>query len=119
MENSDHDINRGVRSVLSRHWVDMTKTNFLSRRGILRMMGELRRLGADASAPIRPQVLDTLDQELKRVRGVRRVHYDLANWRRDEGGEWRPIESWSSRRGRRASEESPAEPEEKSEDDDS
>jgi len=91
MKSTDQEINRGVRSVLSRHWVDLTKTNFLTRQGVLRMMGELRRIGAEASTPMKPRILETLDKELKRVHGVRRVQYDLSNWRRNEDGEWRPI----------------------------
>lgn len=100
MEHSDQDINRGVRSVLTRHWVDLTKTSFLSRRGILRMTGELQRLGAASSTTAQPTALETLDQELKRVRGVRHVYYDFANWRRSEDGEWRQIVSQSEQRRR-------------------
>ncbi len=37
MSSSDHEINRGVRSVLTRHWVDLSKTAFASRRGIVRV----------------------------------------------------------------------------------
>ena len=118
MEQSDQDINRGVRGVLARHWVDLTKTNFLSRPGILRMRGEMRRLGAEASSPIQPQVQDTLDQELKRVNGVRTVQYALANWRRGEEGEWHPVGKRKSRRGGKESEGDSSEPDEKTSDDD-
>ena len=88
MSHSDQEVNRGVRSVLSRHWVDLTKTNFASRRGIVRLMGELQRLGPESSRPMEPQNLETLDSELRRVRGVDRVHFDLANWSKNEEGEW-------------------------------
>ena len=90
MAHSDQEINCGVRSVLSRHWVDLSKTNFASRRGIVRLMGELRRLGAESSKPLEPQNLEALDSEIKRLRGVDRVHFDLANWRKNSEGEWEP-----------------------------
>jgi hypothetical protein len=88
MSQSDQEINRGVRSVLSRNWLDLSKTNFASRRGIVRLMGELRRLGAESSKPLEPHNLDALDSEIKRLRGVDRVHFDLRNWRRNSEGEW-------------------------------
>jgi len=116
MEHSEQDINRGVRSVLTRHWVDLTKTSFLSRRGILRMTGELQRLGAAASTKVQPTALETLDQELKRVRGVRHVYYDFANWRRSEDGEWRQVVSLSEQRGKAEGEGGAGEPDGKAED---
>jgi len=92
MAHSDLEINRGVRSVLTRHWLDLSKTNFASRRGIVRLMGELKRLGAETGKPLEARNLETLDTEIKRLRGVDRVHFDLANWRKNEEGEWISIE---------------------------
>jgi hypothetical protein len=88
MASSDHEINRGVRSVLSRHWVDLTKTAFASRRGIVRLMGEMRRVGTDAQKPLDPTNLEVIDNELRRVTGVTRVHFDLSNWHKNSEGEW-------------------------------
>jgi hypothetical protein len=92
MASSDPEINRNVRQVLTRNWYDLTKTNFASRRGIVRMMGELKKLGREGETRLEPTHLEALDGELRRVRGVQRIHFDLANWRRNEEGEWVPIE---------------------------
>jgi len=92
MSVNDHEINRGVRGVLTRHWVDLSSTNFASRKGIVRLMGELRRIGPDASTALESTNIVAIDAELRRIRGVQRVHLDLANWRRNEDGDWEPIE---------------------------
>lgn len=88
MSTNDHDINRGVRGVLSRHWVDLSSTSFASRKGIVRVAGELRRMGPYSSQSLESTSLTALDGELRRLRGVRRVHIDLPNWRRTEDGQW-------------------------------
>jgi len=91
MSSSDHEINRGVRSVLTRHWVDLSKTAFASRRGIVRVMGEMRRMGPESDKPLDPTNLEVIDSELRRVNGVARVHMDLINWRKNAGGDWEPV----------------------------
>ena len=88
MATSDQEINRGVRGVLSRHWVDLTATNFASRQGVVRLIGELRRVGQRSEESLESTNIVALDAELRKLRGVRRVHLDLSNWRRDEEGQW-------------------------------
>lgn len=85
---NDHEINRKVRAVLSRHWVDLSSTAFASRKGIVRVTGDLKRVGPQAGRPMESTSLNILDTEVRRVSGVQRVHFDLANWRRTEEGEW-------------------------------
>jgi hypothetical protein len=92
MGSSDQEINRGVRTVLTRHWVDLTKTAFASRRGIVRLMGEMRRIGPETGKRLDPTHLEVMETELKRVTGVTRVHFDLSNWRRNSEGEWELVE---------------------------
>ena len=89
---NDPEINQGVRQVLTRNWFDLTKTNFASRRGIVRMMGELKKLGREKDSKLEAAHLEQLDRELNRLKGVERVHFDLANWQRDEEGGWIPVE---------------------------
>lgn len=92
MSANDPEINQGVRQVLTRNWFDLTKTNFASRRGIVRMMGELKKLGRDKDGKLEPAHLEHLDRELSRLKGVERVHFDLTNWQRNEEGEWVPVD---------------------------
>ena len=92
MTGSDPEINRGVRQVLTRHWYDLSKTNFASRRGIVRMIGELRKLGREQDGKLDPSQLESLDTELRHLEGVQRVHFDLDNWRRNDDGQWVPVD---------------------------
>jgi len=85
---NDHEINRRIRAVLSRHWVDLASTNFASRKGIVRVTGDLKRVGPQAGRSLESTTLTVLDSEMRRLKGVQRVHFDLANWRRTEDGEW-------------------------------
>jgi hypothetical protein len=85
---NDHEINRRVRGVLSRHWVDLLSTSFVSRKGIVRVTGDLKRVGPQAGRALESTTLTVLDSEMRRLKGVQRVHFDLANWRRTEDGEW-------------------------------
>lgn len=89
---NDPEINQGVRQVLTRNWFDLTRTNFASRRGIVRMMGELKKLGRDKDGKLEPAHLEQLDRELSRLKGVERVHFDLANWQRNDDGKWVPVD---------------------------
>jgi|SoiMethySBSTD1v2_1073268.scaffolds.fasta_scaffold2083659_1 hypothetical protein len=89
---NDHEINRRIRAVLSRHWVDLASTNFASRKGIVRLTGDLKRVGPQAGRPLESTSLTILDSEIRRQKGVQRVHFDLANWRRTEDGEWVRVE---------------------------
>lgn len=92
MSTSDHEINRKVRAVLSRHWIDPSSTSFASRKGVVRLMGELRRVGSAFGASLEATTLTVLDTELRKLPGVRLVHFDLVNWRRDEEGVWVQLE---------------------------
>jgi hypothetical protein len=85
---NDHEINRRIRAVLSRHWVDLASTNFASRKGIVRVTGDLKRVGPQAGRSLESTTLTVLDSEMRRLKGVQRVHFDVANWRRTEDGEW-------------------------------
>ena len=89
---NDHEINRRIRAVLSRHWVDLASTNFASRKGIVRLTGDLKRVGPQAGRPLESTSLTILDSEMRRQKGVQRVHFELANWRRTEDGEWVRVE---------------------------
>ncbi len=95
---SDTQIRSNLRGVLTKHSIDMSKTQFVCAKGIVRMLGELQRQGQNAGAPITPTQLEALEHEIGATRGVKRVHYDLRNFQRAESGHWRPIEGAISKR---------------------
>ena len=86
---SDFRINSKVRAVLAKHWIDLQSIRFGSFRGVVRLMGELRRLGGGSSSARDEFQLDVLEGEIKRIRGVKRVYFDLVNWERSATGQWR------------------------------
>jgi len=87
---SDFHINASARSVLARHWL---ATERLSARAINRVLylrgvmqyrpGRAKKLGN-----ITPMFLADLERELRRIRYVRKVQFQLDNWKRDETGSW-------------------------------
>ncbi len=88
MSVNDTHVRAELRSVMTRHRLDLTKTSFVCARGIVRMMGELRRQREYAAHPIHHTDVEALEQEMSRVRGVVRIHMDLQDWQRDGSGQW-------------------------------
>lgn len=87
---SDFHINASARSVLARHWV---ATERLTARAInrvlyLRGLMEYRPGRARKFGDITPSFLAELERELKRIRYVRKIQFQLDNWKRDESGGW-------------------------------
>jgi hypothetical protein len=86
---SDTQIRAGLRSVLARHGIDTAKASFTCTKGVVRLLGQLVHRGAVASESMRPYEMDSLETDLRGVKGVARVHFDLANWQRERSGRWR------------------------------
>lgn len=88
---SDTQIRADLRMVMTRHRVDLNRTAFSCARGVVRMQGELCRRANTPEAPIDLGEIELLEHELECVKGVARVHFDLANWRRLSTGEWQEV----------------------------
>ena len=90
MENlSDTQIRANLRSVLAHHKVDLNKTSFVCTRGVVRMVGELEKQQAFATQGLSSGDVESLEQDLSRVRGVIRVHMEFKNWLRETSGSWK------------------------------
>ena len=89
---TDTQIRAGVQSLMARHGIDMNKTSVICARGVVRMMGELRRQGSvEGERPVEPSQVEAFEHDLHSMRGVVRVFFDFANWRRIGLGQWEPI----------------------------
>lgn len=88
---NDTQIRAGLRSVMARRRLDANATSITCARGIVRMLGELRHQGAFAH-PVGREEVEALENDIRGVRGVVRVHFDLANWRQLADGRWKPVE---------------------------
>ena len=87
MAAQDLELNCDIRNALTRHWIDLTKTNFFARRGHVHLSGEAAMVGArppEATA----DALKAFESELRRLREVRSVSFEFTNWVRDEAGVW-------------------------------
>lgn len=86
--------------MLARYWLDVQKARFGSFRGIVRFTGRLSYLDP-THAKRNPGVslLEILEGEIRRISGVKRVHFDLENWRRNGAGEWECSDAGSSKVG--------------------
>ena len=85
---NDTQVRAELRSVMTRHRMDLNKTSFVCARGIVRMMGELRRQQEHSAHPIHHTDVEALELDMSKVRGVVRIHMDLKEWQRDGSGQW-------------------------------
>lgn len=84
---ADLDINRAVRRILIKHWIDLGRIAVRSTRGRLMIYGNLKRItGRDE--PLGPPVVEAIFHDIQRINGVVAVGAHLDNWT-NEGGRWR------------------------------
>lgn len=84
----DLELTCGIRSVLTRHSLDLTKTNFFARRGHVHMSGEVALIGAGRLPEQTADTLKAFESELRRLQEVRTVTFEFTNWVRDDLGAW-------------------------------
>jgi|GEM_PF-2678117 len=89
MSQADLDINRSVRSIFVKHWIDLGRLSVRSSDGKLWVRGELTRI-AGVNEELTPQVVDTMFEEIKRNRNVKQAFFVLENWNNDSGA-WHEV----------------------------
>jgi hypothetical protein len=72
------EVYRSVRAILVRNYVDLGRLVIQIATGTVHLRGTLQRLMG--SAPLSPEVVQGFLQEIRRIRGVRRVITDFDNW---------------------------------------
>ena len=92
---NDLDINRGVRRVLVKHWVDLGRMSVRSTQGRVLIRGRLLRIQGAKGALTTP-IVEAMFYEIQHLRGVQNVTAHLDNWVKD-GGRWREFERHSVR----------------------
>jgi hypothetical protein len=88
MTAQDLQLNCGIRSVLCRHWIDLTKTSFFARRGHVHLSGEVSVIGPSRAPEDTANTLKAFEAELRRLREVKTISFDFTNWIRDDSGVW-------------------------------
>ena len=85
---SDFRINSLVRSILAKRWLDLRPLKFGSFRGTVRVSGELYPRESRDPHSLKSSTIEILEREIRQIRGVNRVYFDLKNWRRLSSGAW-------------------------------
>ncbi len=89
MSQIDLDINRAVRSVLVKHWIDLGRLSVRSTDGKLYVRGALSRI-AGVNEELTSAIVDAMFSEIKRIRNLRQVYPMLENWTNDSGS-WNQV----------------------------
>jgi hypothetical protein len=78
-----------VRGVFARHWMDLGLITIVFSNGTVRLQGRAQKL-QQAGEPVDEGLLNIIDQEIKRVKGVKRVHFNFENWVKTSSG-WEKV----------------------------
>jgi hypothetical protein len=78
-----------VRGVFARHWMDLGLITIMFSRGTVRLQGRIEKL-QQAGEPVNEMLLSVIEQEIKRVKNVRRVIFNFENWVRTSSG-WEKV----------------------------
>jgi len=90
MSKHDLDINRQVRSVFVRHWIDLGRISIRTSGGRTYIRGSLERIKGFEDELTNP-IVDGLFMEIKRIRDVKSTTVQLENWTNATGC-WMPTE---------------------------
>jgi hypothetical protein len=112
---ADIEVNRRIRRVFIKHWIDLGRLSIRSMSGRVVVYGTLRRI-TGFKEDLTPPIVESIFYEAKKTPGVTRLDAHLENWTAD-GGLWKKVEadraaaelgSEASDRGSKASTPSPA-----------
>jgi len=92
MSVSDTEIRCEARSLLNRLRLDLQKLQIRVTNGTLRLGGELAYMGATAGTAVPGGAVEGLEQDLKRLRGVKHAHLAFTDWRRLSTGQWEQVQ---------------------------
>jgi hypothetical protein len=87
----DFALNAHVRQIFARHWLETQGMNLITANGILSITGRLvfRTVKQGKGTEITPDFMGLLESELRGIRGIKRVRWQLDNWVKKEDG-WAP-----------------------------
>ncbi len=89
MSQIDLDINRNVRRVMVRHWIDLGRIGIHSANGVVSIRGSLHVLPGVQTA-LTTKVISNLFVELRRVDNIRALQIEFDNWVEVDGS-WQPF----------------------------
>jgi hypothetical protein len=82
----DFQINSRVRGIFSKHWLDISRLSVVTIKGNIYIGGNVRKLPSVSSdIKIDKDLMETIDFEIGRIKGVKRITYRLEDWRKEAG----------------------------------
>ena len=90
MSQIDLEINRNVRKVLVRNWIDLGRLSVRSTNGTLQIRGVLQRISG-VSDELTVGAVETMFKQLKRISNVRNMRVTIENWTQ-VAGRWLPAD---------------------------
>jgi len=87
---TDLDINRSIRRIMVKHWIDLGRIAVRSSRGMVTIHGILRRIPGTEQELTTP-IVERIFYDIGRLPGVKNVRTRLDNWGK-EGGRWHPVD---------------------------
>ena len=91
MSVEDLKIKCEIRNILVQFWIDTTKLNISSHRGVVYLRGSLERIRKEYSMSSQDRamfekdtlrILQNLEERIRRIRNVKRIIFDLDNFRK-------------------------------------
>lgn len=87
---TDLEVNRNIRRIFVRHWIDLGRLSIRTYQGRLSIRGYLQRIGGKDEELTTP-IVEAMFAEIKRITSVQQVTAELENWTND-AGRWIPLE---------------------------
>lgn len=84
MSQADLDINRMVRTILVKHWIDLGRMSVRSSGGKLWIHGSLQRI-AGVNEQLTAPLVDEMFKEISRIKSIKTVNANLENWNNNLG----------------------------------
>ena len=93
MSQEDLKINREVRKVLVKHWLDLGRMSIRTAQGKLMMRGFMERIRG-VKEDLTPVIVNDIFNRIKRINGITRMTIDIDNWK-NEDGQWVKVDKTS------------------------
>jgi hypothetical protein len=86
----DLDINRSIRKVLIRHWIDLGRLSVRTSRGKAFIHGSLHRIYG-MNEQLTTPIVESIFSEIRRIKDLLQSIVEFDNWT-NAGGKWQMVE---------------------------
>jgi hypothetical protein len=104
MIHNDLDINRSVRKVMVKHWIDLGRIWVRCANGRVHIHGTLARI-TGVGEDLTPAIVSTMFDEIERLPGIKNIRVEIDNWIQSAGA-WKLVgqkQTGPSEKGEKAS----------------